>query len=62
MNIEKNQNQEIKFRIIPKTKTKNQSQLKLRVFIKVGTIKPKTVGRENLTWPKKQVLIFENSF
>jgi len=49
MNIEKNQNQEIEFRIIPKTKAKNQSQLKLRGFIKVGTIKPKTVGRENLT-------------
>ncbi len=61
MNIEKNQNQEIKFRIAPKTKANNRSQSKLRVFIKVGPIKPKIVGQENLTWSKKQqVLIFEN--
>jgi len=49
MNIEKNQNQEIKFRIAPKTKAKHRSQLKLCVFIKVGPIKPKTIGQENLT-------------
>jgi hypothetical protein len=49
MNIEKNQNQEIKFRIAPKTKANNRSQSKLRVFIKVGPIKPKIVGQENLT-------------
>ncbi len=63
MNIEKNQNQEIKFRIIPKTKVTNRSQPKLHVFIKVGPIKPRTTGQKNLTWPKKQqVLIFENIF
>jgi len=49
MNIEKNQNQEIKFKIIPKTKANNLSQSKLRVFIKVGLIKPQTVGQGNLT-------------
>jgi hypothetical protein len=49
MNIEMNQNQEIKFRIVPKTKAKNRSQPKLRVFIKVIPIKLKIVGQENLT-------------
>jgi hypothetical protein len=63
MNIEKYQNQEINFGIVPKTKAKNWSQLKLQVLIKVGPIKPRTIGQENLTWPKKQqVLIFEYIF
>jgi hypothetical protein len=49
MKSKKIKTKEIKFRIVLKTKAKNQSQPKLHVFIKVGPTKPIIVGQENLT-------------